>query len=446
MDDEKINDNTVVQFEGKQKEVDQDKIDLVMGDQQPLGLDEGYMPTDDADTQDLLRAMEEGEFPEPIDDQDFSEEIIPDTAAEMSDDIRSMVEELAGESNAQDDQEDEDQKEEDIEELEQKQNSSIDDSENELPDLEVKKDQLENSNSEKASSSQDEIDSNAEPEKVVSSEAKPEDALDGDKNKDEDKEIFSSNENNTPTDYGYPQQQQQPGMMQTSALGAFGHAFGSVINGVFHGIGMALGTGVSAIRQTKEAFDTGSGGATISNKVEAGAHFHFNPAQKAMENSFNPQRVDEWKQARVDNEFINLQTDMDAHIRSVDRLKQTEWAKKLHTIEESGDPEMLAKAPAILNMAKSKTDFKEADKDLSYFQGHIEQRAERLSGMLKESNQDPQRLEDLMNSWQEQAKKRLDDLPDSKDKQGILERIQNSAQNIMAGLRSLFGAGSTQRM
>lgn len=443
MDDDKINDNTVVQFEGKQKEVDQDKIDLVMGGQEPLGLGEGYMPTDDADTQDLLRAMEQGEFPEPIDDQDFSDEIIPDTAAEMSDDIRSMVEELAGESNAQDDQE-EDQKEEDTEELEQTQKSSIDDSEKELPDLEVKEDQLENSNSEKASNSQDDTDSNAELEKFVSSEAKSEDALDGDKNKDEDKEIFTSNENNTPTDYGYPQQQQQPGMMQTSALGAFGHAFGSVINGVFHGIGMALGTGVSAIRQTKEAFNTGSGGATISNKVEAGTR--FNPAQKAMENSFNPQRVDEWKQARVDNEFINLETDMDAHIRSVDRLKQTEWAKKLHTIEESGDPEMLAKAPAILNMAKSKTDFKGADKDLSYFQGHIEQRAERLSGMLKESNQDPQRLEDLMNNWQEKAKKRLEDLPDSKDKQGILERIQNSVQNTMASLRSLFGAGSTQRM
>ena len=165
-----------------------------------------------------------------------------------------------------------------------------------------------------------------------------------------------------------------------------------------------------------------------------------------MENTFNAEKVEDWKQARFENEYANLQTDMDAHLRSVDRLKQTEWAQKLTAIEESGDPEKLAKAPAILNMAKAKTDFKDADRDMNYFHGHIEQRAERLSGMLKESNQDPQRLDNMLTQWQEQAKKRLDDLPDSKDKQGILERIQNTAQNIMAGLKSLLGGTARQGM
>jgi hypothetical protein len=407
----------------------------------------GYSLSSDEDTQDLLIALQQGEMSldEGCDLDGHSERIdIPETAIEKLADVRAMVEKLSGDVIEDDDPSlDEDE----VNEAHLSQDESI-------PDMEIKDgNDISNVNSEintKLSDSiSDEISANDDATSFslrdeFSDERNNHSDVEG-KLEELEKikleleelerrklELEEDNKNN-----------QQPTMAKTNLAGGLGHAFGSVINGVFSGIGMALGAGLAGVKQTKDVLSLDSGDASVSNKIEAGAHFHFSPAAQAVNDSFSDELSNDWKKNRIDTEFSSLQMDVDSHLRAIDKLKQTEWAQKLNTIEKSGDPEMFAKAPAILNAAKAMTDYIDVDRDLSYFEEHINQRAERLSSMLNDSQLDTGRFENIMNKWQEEAKKRLDDLPDAKEKQGIIDRIQNVAQNVMAGIRSMFSRNST---
>ncbi|MFA0809398.1 hypothetical protein [Microbulbifer epialgicus] len=230
-------------------------------------------------------------------------------------------------------------------------------------------------------------------------------------------------------------------MVQTNLAGGLGHAFGSVLNGIFSGIGMALGSGLAGIKHTKNALDIESK-PSVSTKFEAGAHFHFNPATRAVNDSFNNDTVNEWKKNRLDSEFDSLQLDIDSQLSAIDKMKKTEWAKKLKSIEESNDPETKIRAPAILNMAKAKIDFKDADKDMSYFIDQIQQRSERIATIAKESNQGYDRLEEMISKWQNEAKINLEEISEAKEGQGFLERIQNTANAIISKLRAIFSKPS----
>jgi hypothetical protein len=461
MDDEKNkttpsdDDNNVISLDDSRN---QNRIDETQDDaQQPFkfeGSQDQYSFDNDKDTQDLLRALQQGEISyndveyngyEVETDADHQE--IPVTAAEKTEEIQKMVAAMAGEfADHPVEDEDEDEDEDEGENLEEEVASEPD----KLPDMEIK-DEVEDSQAdqvaneteiEKPNNSSDKDNLSHEDstsDKILSDESN--DGSDAEAEEDEAKRKRQLDEEQTLQ----PGNPQQP-MAQTNLAGGLGHAFGSVINGVFSGIGMALGSGLAAVSHTKAALSAGTGEALVSNKIEAGAHFHFSPASQAVNDSFNENIANDWKQNRIDTEFASLQMDVDAHLRSVDKLRQTEWAQKLKSIEESGDPELIAKAPAILNMAKAKSDFKDIERDMSYFQEHIQQRAEHLSSMINDSQVGCERLENVMIKWQEEAKKRLDDLPDAKEKQGILERIQNSAQNVMAGLRSLFSSSKSASM
>ena len=407
----------------------------------------GYSLSSDEDTQDLLRALQQGEMSleEGRGLDGHSERIdIPETAIEKVADVRAMVEKLSGDVIEDDDPSlDEDE----VNDAHLSQDESI-------PDMEIKDgNDISNDNLEINTTLSDSVSEEISANDDVTSAPLSDEFLDERNNHSDVEgkleelekikleleelerrklELEEENKNN-----------QQPAMAKTNLAGGLGHAFGSVINGVFSGIGMALGSGLAAVKQTKDVLSLDSGDASVSNKIEAGAHFHFSPAAQAVNDSFNDELSNDWKQNRIDTEFSSLQMDVDSHLRAIDKLKQTEWAQKLNTIEKSGDPEMLAKAPAILNAAKAKTDYIDVDRDLSYFEEHINQRAERLSSMLNDSQLDTGRFENIMNKWQEEAKKRLDDLPDAKEKQGIIDRIQNVAQNVMAGIRSMFSRNST---
>lgn len=449
-------DNNVISLDDSRN---QNRTDIQDDGQQPFEFDgsqDQYSFDNDEDTQDLLRALQQGEIPyNDVEEDGYEVETdvehreIPVTAAEKSEEIQKMVEEMAGESShLPDEDEDEDEDLNLEEEAPSDQSSSEPD---ELPDMEIK--------GEVENSEVDQVASEAEIEKPNNSSNKDnlnqEDGMsdkipwnDSNDGSDAQAEEEARRKREFDDEQALQPQNQNPQqpMVQTNLAGGLGHAFGSVINGVFSGIGMALGSGLAAVKHTKAALSAGTGEASVSNKIEAGAHFHFSPATQAVNDSFNEDVANDWKQNRIDTEFASLQMDVDAHLRSVDKLKQTEWAQKLKSIEESGDPELMAKAPAILNMAKAKSDFKDVDRDMSYFQEHIQQRAERLSSMINDSQVGSERLENVMNKWQEEAKKRLDDLPDTKEKQGILERIQHAAQNVMAGLRSMFSTSKSASM
>lgn len=403
-------------------------------------------PSEVQDTQDLLRAIQQGEYPDLQDEKDnpypdylpdnqdyqqppqaFSEaqtnELeIPTTASEKNAEILDLVESLAGPHIEEN-------------ELSEPPEQVIPD----LPDLEIKN--VSDVSNESSAPGTQTVNTDLK-DKVAGDEVKPE--IENDQipfdNKDpasgDEKEAEKKNPDNFEDNY-LPQNNRQPQMVQTNLVGGLGHAFGSVINGVFSGIGMALGTGLTAIKQTREAMGVDPGNA-VSTKFEAGAHFHFSPAAKAANDSFNDQVASDWKNSRIEGEVSSLQSDMDSHMRSIDKLKVTEWAHKLKAIEESGDPEQKAKAPAILNIAKGKIDFKDADKDMSFFMDQIQQRAMRVSAMLQESGDGPERLEGMITKWQENAKKSLDELPPSKEGVGFIDRIQNAAQNILSALKSMF--------
>lgn len=425
--------------------------------QQPLEFNDGYSMDNDADTQDLLRAIQEGEYPDleyegaypdahddfPIPDVDElgNEHEIPVTAAEKSAEIRGMIEELAGEQP----EEEPDEEQEDEEKLDNATNAI-----EPLPDMEIKAaDQVDPDVGAKSPEGTD-VNGSEPPQNDNLSENKVEsDKIPFDDRGDDSGRGDADGDNrNKSKDLDYDDElvdnrnQQPQQMVQTNLAGGIGHAFGSVINGVFSGIGMALGSGLAAIKQTKDALNVGSD-PSVSTKFEAGAHFHFSPAAQAVNDSFNDDVVSDWKQNRIDTEFASLQMDMDSHLRSIDKMKKTEWAQKLKSIEESGDPEMMAKAPAILNMAKAKSDFKDADRDMNYFLDHIQQRSERLSSMINDSNVGSERLESLVTKWKEDAKKSLDEIPESKEGHGFFDRIQNAAQNILASLRSMFAKPSS---
>jgi len=412
------------------------------GYQQSMTFDAPPLP-EEHDTQDLLRAFQEGEYPVPQDDgnnpypdypldnQEFQvpddladqEEAleIPTTAAEKNIEIQDLVASLAGPQSEPNEH-----------------TEKIDQVIPELPDLEIKNTSpvVEDQLSPGAQTENQDTRSNLEfEESKVDNDKIP---FDDKKDLPTDDEKLDEKKNQDNFEDSYiPQNNRQQQMVQTSLVGGLGHAFGSVINGVFSGIGMALGTGLAAVKQTKDAIGVDSGN-SVSTNFEAGAHFHFSPAAKAANDSFNDQVASDWKNSRIDGELSSLQSDMDSHMRSIEKLKVTEWAHKLKAIEESGDPEQKAKAPAILNIAKGKIDFKDADKDMSFFMDQIQQRALRISAMLKESGEGPDRLEGMITKWQETSKKSIDELPPSKEGQGFIDRIQNAAQNILSALKSIF--------
>lgn len=441
-------DSNIISLDGSRT---QNNEEIHSDGQQPFefdGVQDQYSFDTDENTQDLLRALQQGEIPyNDFDDHEYElglhtdqqEQEIPVTAAERSAEIQEMVEAMAGDADGFP-EDDEDDKEDLTEEASPDQSTVMPD---ELPNMEIKSDDERLSVDSKVAETQAEKPNDSlDKENANPIEAASDRIPWNDSNDDSEVEEKRRRELNDDLDL-QGQNQQQPPMAQTNLAGGLGHAFGSVITGVFSGIGMALGATLSGIKSTKEAFGAGANDTSISNKLEAAAHFHFSPASQAVNDTFNEEEANDWKQNRIDTEFASLQMDVDAHLRAVDKFKQTEWAKKLKSIEESGDPELMAKAPAILNMEKSKIDFKDADRDMSYFQEHIQQRAERLSSMINDSQLGSERLENVMNKWQEEAKKRLDDLPDAKEKQGILDRIQNSAHNIMAGLRSMFSKSNS---
>lgn len=405
-------------------------------------LEEQYSFEDDEDTQSLLEALQCNEIIQDNPPDDGRDPVppsesndIPATAAEQSAVIENMVHAMAGDETDDPNQEDDEDDENEDDELEARLDIQGADSQSapqavELPNMEIA--------AEEGSAAANDVNRD---HATLSSEAGNENTdkipwndLQGDYASDLDAEARRSRD---AEELQALQRQQQP-MVQTNVVGGLSHAFGSVLNAVFNTVGLALVSGAAAVKQGKEALGRRTEGATESKTAENGASMYFSPASKAVNDSFNSEVANDWKQNRIDSEFSSLQTDVDLHLGSVDKLKQTEWAQKLKSIEESGDPELMAKAPAILNLAKAQIDFKDADADMAYFQSHIQQRAERLSSMVKGSQLGSERLEHTMNTWQEEAKKRLDDLPATKETQGILERIQNVAHDAMAGLRSLF--------
>jgi len=236
--------------------------------------------------------------------------------------------------------------------------------------------------------------------------------------------------------------QQGPQPIQTNVAGGLAHALGSVAKGLF---GFAA-TGIAAAQETKKALSGGQESATkIENKAELGAHFHFNPASRAVDDTFNDDKVNNWKQNRIDSEFESLQTDINAHIKAVERVTKTEWATKAKVIENSGDPEMKLKAPMILGALKKKSDFADANKDMAYFQNHIEMRAGMLAEHMNETNIGTEKLENALEKWHDKAKKKLVDLPNSVEKDGILDRIKNSAQKILAIINSVFSKSTSMK-
>jgi len=398
----------------------------------------------DVDNQDLLRALEQGEIPFDYFEQEenaFNEVNVhsefPATATEKSAEVQGIVEAMVGVTTDEDEELNEDEKLNEELTYEASVEQVIATPE-ELPDMEIKaKDVNAGEVGEEVfeigeSSSQNEVDY-LKPEEDSLDKITLSDANDnGQDNGSAEVEGKQNKEFN-----GDESMQQQP-MVQTNLAGGVGHALGSVINSVFTGIGMALGSSIEAAKQTKEALSIGPGLVSNSSKYEAGAHVHFNPAEQAVNDSFNEDVVNVWKQSRIDGEFASLQMDMDAHLRSVDKLNKTEWAQRLNSIENSGDREMMENAPAILSMAKAKTDFKDADRDMSYFLEHIQQRSERLASMAKDSGLGAERLDAVVKKWQEDANRRLEDLTDSTEKQGFVDKIQDAAQGIVSGLRSIF--------
>lgn len=381
------------------------------------------MPPPDWTTEDIDLALREYEAREEGNNgpgmDDHPPEEAPTSAAAMNQQTRDLVASMAGEEDEEPDEP------EQAEHLDHKGGPAAP---GELPDLEIKSQPPEPRPEAPATQDQPAAE-NAQPaaDEQGGGQAEADKAKNGqtaDDNEDEDPEKKKAREQSQmPMGPGYP----APQMMQMGLFSALGYGLGSVLHGVGSGV-VSLFKGALGRKPQDEK--------TPGNTIE---QLNVDAAAKpANDEAFN-QNAAEWRQNRLNAEYEHMQKDMDAHLNAVDRLAETEWAKTLKSIENNPDPEVRAKAPAILKEAKQKLDFRRAEGELSGFEHVIEQRAERIAGM---ANGDSEKLEAMFNQWQEETKKRLDKIPESEEKTGLINRIQGMVSNMMAGLQALFSKSS----
>jgi len=394
----------------------------------------------DQEEQDLMEVLgQENSQDMNLSHDELLEQNHPDKNA---DHISDFVHDIAGEGSLEEQEEEEDIEEEEDEQLEEDlkasessslvENLSKEQVDN-LPDMESK--------GEVAKDGLEEGQDNS-----LETEGAPDQEHETITNKESDQGNKQDNENQEQLEQ-QEQQDMPPPIQQTTLGSGIGHAFGSIVNGVFG----ALATGIAAANATKNALSSDLGSVPsnkMENKVELGAHAHFNlnnSIEKSVDNSFTTERVEQWKQSRIESEFGSLSTDISMHAAAMDRLTKTEWAAKLKAIELNGDTETKINAPKILGALKKKVDFVESNRDMNYFADHIQMRAEKLAANIKDDQSAKAKLESVLESWHENAKKKLDELPDSAEKTGFLEKIKNGAQKIMAVFNSVFGKSASMR-
>ncbi len=225
---------------------------------------------------------------------------------------------------------------------------------------------------------------------------------------------------------GYP----APPMMQSNVFGWVGVALGSLVGGVLSGsVGLikgALGLG----DQDKD-------------KVQAVQQAALKNTSAAANDQSHQQQIADWRQTRFDGEFARFQQEMDAHLQVMDRLENTELAK-LKQMEESADPAVRARVPEMVKEAKKKLDYRGVDRDLGDSLQRIEQCAKRVGMEAQHNSDDFKKFEASMARWQEEAKKRLDCLPEH-EKNSMMDRIQQACDSVMNGLRAIFSKSMGMR-
>ncbi|MFA0809356.1 hypothetical protein [Microbulbifer epialgicus] len=170
-------------------------------------------------------------------------------------------------------------------------------------------------------------------------------------------------------------------MQQTNLVGAVGHAFGRILNGVFAGVGMAIGASVNALKDDTPALD---------GQDQLSPRTRFSPAALAANDSLNPSSIESWKKERVDSEFKGLQRDIENQLESI---------QPPGSMKKEADPTQLI--------------------------DRVKDRTTRLSEMLRDSQSDTGPLEASIHEWQEKAKKKFNSLSDGDDIQTgyIMDKI-----------------------